>query len=79
MSQIKNATPKIPGSGRSAFINAAQRSSIREYCLFIMPSSLSEQDPSIREVQYRLKRVSTQMIAKHRVAVIIKAGISAHF
>ena len=39
-----------------------------------MPSSLSENVPSTGEVQYRLTRASTQMIAENRVHVIIKAG-----
>ena len=39
-----------------------------------MLSSLSEKVPSTGEVQYRLTRASTQMIAEHRRDVTIKAG-----
>ena len=73
--QVAYRAPKLRGLGRSSsFIRAAQWSSIREYCLSSMPSSLSEKVPSTGEVQYRLTRASTQMIAEHRVHVIIKAG-----
>ncbi len=73
--QIEYWAPKLRGLlGRSSFIRAAQRSIIREYCLSSMPSSLSEKVPSTGEVQYRLTRASTQMIAENGTDVIIKAG-----
>src|SRR5215211_6622247 len=53
---------------------AAQRSSIREYCLSSESISLSENDPSAGRPQYTLTRASTQMIAEKRVNMIIKAG-----
>src|SRR5215216_6460190 len=72
--QVEYWAPKLRGLGRSSsFIRAAQRSSIRGYCLSSMSSSLSERVPSIGEAQYRLTRASTQMIAEKRVQVIIKA------
>jgi hypothetical protein len=74
---VEYRAPKLRGFGRSlSFIKAsAQRSSIREYCLSSIPSSVSDKVPSTgEEVQYGLTRVSTQMIAKHRVDVIIRAG-----
>ena len=75
--QVEYRAPKLRGFGRSlSFIKAsAQRSSIREYCLSSVPSSVSDKVPSTgEEVQYGLTRVSTQMIAEHRVDVIIRAG-----
>src|SRR5919106_2168756 len=73
--QVEYWAPKLRGLGRSSsFIRAAQRSSIREYCLSSMSSCLSEKVPSTGEAQYRLTRASTQMIAENRVQVIIKAG-----
>jgi hypothetical protein len=73
--QVEYEAPKLRGLGRSSFIRgAAQRSSITEYCLSNMLSSLSEKVPSNGEFQYRLARASMQMIAEHRVDVIIKAG-----
>ncbi len=39
-----------------------------------MPISLSERVPSTGEVQYRLTRASTLMIAENRIHVITKAG-----
>lgn len=73
--QVEYWAPKLRGLlGRSSFIMAAQRSSMREYCLSSMPSSLSERVPSTGEVQYKLTRVSTQMIAENTIPVIIKAG-----
>ena len=75
--QVEYRAPKLRGFGRSlSFIRAsAQRSSIREYCLSSIPSSVSDKVPSTEEeVQYGLTRVSTQMIAEHRVDVIIRAG-----
>lgn len=75
--QVEYRAPKLRGFGRSlSFIRAsAQRSSIREYCLSSIPSSVSDKVPSTgEEVQYGLTRVSTQMIAEHRMDVIIRAG-----
>src|SRR5919108_3867418 len=73
--QVAYRAPKLRGLGRSSsFIRAAQWSSIREYCLSSMPSSLSDKVPSTGELQYRLTRASTQMIAEHRVHMIIRAG-----
>jgi hypothetical protein len=75
--QVEYRTPKLRGFGRSlSFIRAsAQRSSIREYCLSSIPSSVSDKVPNKgEEVQYGLTRVSTQRIAEHRVDVIIRAG-----
>ena len=75
--QVEYRAPKLRGFGRSlSFIKAsAQRSSIREYCLSSIPSSVSDKVPNTgEEVQCGLTRVSTQMIAKHRVDVIIRAG-----
>lgn len=75
--QVEYRAPKLRGFGRSlSFIKAsAQRSSIREYCLSSIPSSVSDKVPSTEEeVQYGLTRVSTQMIAEHRMDVIIRAG-----
>ena len=53
---------------------ASQRSSIWEYCLSSVSSCLSEKVPSTGEVQYRLARANTPMIAENRVHVITKAG-----
>lgn len=75
--QVEYRAPKLRGFGRSlSFIKAsAQRSSIREYCLSSIPSFVSDKVPNTgEEVQCGLTRVSTQMIAKHRVDVIIRAG-----
>ena len=75
--QVEYRAPKLRGFGRSlSFIKAsAQRSSIREYCLSSIPSSVSDKVPSTgEEVQCGLTRVSTQMIAEHRMDVIIRAG-----
>lgn len=75
--QVEYRAPKLRGFGRSlSFIKAsAQRSSIREYCLSSISSSVSDKVPSTgEEVQYGLTRVSTQMIAEHRMDVIIRAG-----
>ena len=72
--QVEYRAPKLRGFGRSSFIRTAQRSSIREYCMSSMPSSLSDKVPSTGEVQYRLTRASTQMTAEKRVDRIINAG-----
>ena len=72
--QVEYKAPKLRGFGRSSLIRTAQRSSIIEYCLSNMFSSPSEKVPSTGEVQYRFTIASKQMIAEHRVDVIIKAG-----
>jgi len=72
--QVEYKAPMLRGFGRSSLIRTAQRSSIIEYCLSNMFSSPSEKVPSTGEVQYRFTIASKQMIAEHRVDVIIKAG-----
>jgi hypothetical protein len=71
--QVEYRAPKLLGLGRSSLRRGEQRSSIIEYCLSSVLSSLSEKVPSTGEVQYKLTRASTQMIAEHRRDVIIKA------
>lgn len=72
--QVEYRAPKLRGLGRSSLIRTAQRSTIREYCLSNVLSSSSEKVPSTGEVQYRFTIASKQMIAEHRVDVIIRAG-----
>lgn len=72
--QVEYSAPKLRGFGRSSLIRTAQRSNIIEYCLPNMFSSPSDKVPSTGEVQYRFIIASKQIIAEHRVDVIIKAG-----
>lgn len=72
--QVEYRAPKLRGLGLSSLISGAQRSSMREYWLSSISSSLSDKFPRIGELQYGKTRVSMQMISEHRIDVIIKAG-----
>lgn len=72
--QVAYRAAKVRGLGLSSLISGAQRSSMREYWLSSISSSLSDKVPRIGELQYGKTRVSMQMISEHRIDVIIKAG-----
>ena len=72
--QTAYCAPRLLGLNPLSLIKAAQRSSMREYCLSTRASSLLERLPSCGEVQYILTRASMQIIAEHRLNVIMKAG-----